>query len=56
MKNMVVLQKLDDGSIYCQQLNEKGIEYIKNGQECDCWEEGGTITLDELPKILSREV
>ena len=56
MKNMIVLQKLDDGSIYCQQLSTKGKEYIKVYKDQGMWEDGGTITLDEIEEILDREI
>lgn len=57
MNNMVILQKDDDGNIYCRQLNEKGITYAKSDNEDDgMWEEGGTITLEELDEILNCEV
>ncbi len=56
MKNMIVLQKLDDGSIYCQQITEKGKEFIKVYEDQGMWEEGGTIVLDELYEILDREI
>ena len=56
MNNIVVLQKTEDGQIYCQELSEKGMEFY-NGNEAvdDYWDEGGTILLDELDKILSKQ-
>ena len=58
MKNVVILQKLEDGDIYCQQINKKGIEYMTDHKEEEevYWEEGGTILLDELDEILDREI
>jgi len=57
MKNMVILQKNEDGNIYCQQITEKGIEYVNSDVEDEgYWEEGGTILPDELEEILNREV
>lgn len=56
MKNMVVLQKLDDGTIYCQQISPKGKEYLKVYEDQGMWEEGGTILLDELEEILDKEI
>jgi hypothetical protein len=57
MQNMVVLYKLDDGTIYCKQLTEKGLEYMNEDtiEDLGYWEEGGTITLDELEEILDKE-
>jgi hypothetical protein len=56
MKNMIVLQKLDDGSIWCQQITVKGKEFIKVYKDQGMWEEGGTIVLDEIDEILNREI
>jgi hypothetical protein len=57
MRNMVVLQKNDDGSVHCRQLSEEGIVHAKSTESTDdMWEEGGTILLDELEEILDREV
>lgn len=56
MKNIVVLQKDDDGNIHCKQISEKGREYIKVYEDQGMWEEGGTILLDELDEILDREI
>ena len=59
MKNVVVLQKVD-GDIYCQQVTKAGLEYMEqmaqDGLDNGYWEEGGTITLDELEEILDKEV
>jgi len=56
MKNMVILQK-EDGAIYCQQITEKGKKFLENNEKDDgYWEEGGTITLDELEEILDKEI
>jgi hypothetical protein len=57
MQNIVVLYKLDDGTICCKQLTEKGLEYVNDGtlEDLGYWEEGGTITLDELEEILNKE-
>ena len=56
MKNVIVLQKLDDGSIYCQQITEKGKEYMKVYEDQGMWAEGGTILLEEINEILDREI
>ena len=59
MKNMVVLQKNEDGKIYCKQISEKGKEFhLTPIEESDegYWEKGGTILLDELEEILNKEV
>ena len=43
MKTYALLQKQDDGKIYCQVLSKKGKEYIyEDGDEEGHWEEGGT--------------
>jgi hypothetical protein len=57
MKNIVVLQKNEDGYIECQQITEKGKKYMLDGKEDEGhWEEGGTILLDELEEILDRDI
>lgn len=58
MKNIVLLYKTDDGNIYCQQVSEFGKKYILENQDEEqvYWEEGGTITLDELEEILDKEI
>lgn len=58
MKNIVILQKDEDGNIYCQEVSEKGIEYMeKNPEESlEYWKEGGTILLEELNEILDKEI
>ena len=56
MNNIVVLQKTEDGQIHCRELSEKGIEFHKDEMEDEgYWNEGGTILLDELDKILSKQ-
>lgn len=57
MKNVVILQKDDNGKIYCQQITKKGIEYMKETDvDNGYWEDGGTILLDELEEILDKEI
>ncbi len=57
MKNVVVLRKEDDGTIFCKSITQKGIEYINDDNEDHgMWEEGGTILLDELDEILDKEI
>ena len=57
MKNVVCLQKQEDGSIHCSQITMKGKEQVEHGTVDDgYWEEGGTITLDELEEILDKEI
>jgi hypothetical protein len=60
MNNMVVLYKTEDGDLYCQQLSEEGIRYMKEDSETDedngYWDDGGTIVLEELEEILDRQV
>jgi len=54
---MVVLQKDENGKIYCTQISEKGVLYYNDGNNDEgYWEEGGTILLEELEEILDREV
>ena len=56
MNNMVVLQKTEDGQIYCRELSEKGVEFHNSDEEEEgYWDEGGTILMDELDKILSKQ-
>lgn len=55
MNRIVMLQKLEDGTIYCRRVES---EYNTNISECGespYWEEGGTIVLDELEEILDHE-
>jgi hypothetical protein len=48
---------LEDGSIHCSQITEKGKEWVETGTVDDgYWEEGGTITLDEIEEILNKEI
>jgi len=58
MKNMVILQKDDDGNIVCAQISEGGKAFVEEGEEGDeqYWEAGGTILLDELNEILDKEI
>jgi hypothetical protein len=58
MKNIVVLQKDEDGDIICQQVTKKGIKWMKKheGEEDKCWEDGGSILLDELDDILNIDI
>ena len=57
MNNMIVLQKNEDGNIYCQQITQKGKKYVEGTEKDEeYWEEGGTILLDEIEEILNRKV
>ena len=58
MRNMVILQKDEDGNIICSQLSEEGKEFVEDGEEgeVDFWCPGGTILLEELEEILDREI
>lgn len=57
MKNIITLQKDKDGKIYCSQVTEAGKEYAKLQKEnSEYWENGGTITLDEIEEILDKDI
>ena len=57
MKNVVLLYKKDDGSLYCQEVTQVGIDYMTEpGDDHGMWDEGGTIVLDELEEILDKEI
>ena len=57
MKNIVMLYKDEDDNIYCQQITQKGKEYVEADEpDHGMWEDGGTITIDELEEILDREI
>jgi len=57
MRNMVILQKTENGNIYCKQITEAGKkEHFSKTYDPGFWEDGGTIVLDELEEILDREV
>lgn len=57
MKNIILLYKDEDGNLYCQQITEKGKEYVEADlEDHGMWEEGGTITIDELDEILDRDI
>ncbi len=57
MKNIITLQKDGDGNIYCSQVTEAGKEYAKLQKESSgYWENGGTITLDEIEEILDKDI
>lgn len=57
MKNVVALQKTEDGHIYCKEITDVGLRYLEDteGKPDIYWEEGGTILLDELEEILDKE-
>ena len=57
MKNIITLQKDEDGIIYCQQITESGIEFVNNDEDDrGHWDEGGTIELNEIDEILNKEI
>lgn len=61
MKNVVILQKDEDGRIHCSQITKEGVEYAMNPdivaeKNVQYWEEGGFIELDELEEILDKEI
>jgi uncharacterized protein YaaQ len=58
MKNVIALQKDEDGNIICRQLTQKGKEYAEEIGITDegYWEDGGTILLEEIDEILDREI
>jgi len=57
MNNIVMLYKNEDGNLYCQQITQKGKEYVEADlEDHGMWEEGGTITMDDLEEILDREI
>jgi hypothetical protein len=57
MKNIVTLQKDEDGNIYCKQLSKTGKKYVQDTTEDPgFWDEGGTILLEELEEILDKEI
>lgn len=58
MKNIVLLQKDEDGHIECQQITPAGIKYMEDNAEIEdeYWDEGGTILLEELEEILDKEI
>lgn len=60
MKNIIVLQKNEDGDIYCQEITKKGVDFVNGDYDGlwieDCWDEGGTILLSELEEILDKEI
>ena len=50
-----MLQKLDDGTIYCRRVLP---EFNANISDCGYspyWEEGGTIVMEELEEILNQD-
>lgn len=57
MKNIVMLYKDEDDHIYCQQITQKGKEYVEaDNDDHEMWEDGGTITIDDLEEILDRDI
>lgn len=59
MNNMILLQKNEDGKIYCKAITQKGKEYhldITAEHDSGMWEKGGTILLEELEEILNKEI
>lgn len=57
MQNVVILQKDEDGALYCRQITEEGLKFMGDQEEEDYtyWEPGGTILLEELMEILDKE-
>jgi len=56
MKNMVALQKTENGDIYCYQLGDKGVDHLLKGIDEGYWQAAGIISLEELEEILDREI
>lgn len=56
MKNIVILQKDEDGSIWCSQISDKGVKYIDQDIDEGYWDELGTIVFDELEEILDKDI
>lgn len=64
MKNIVMLQKDEDGNIYCREISACGLRYIdaylnyniEDKDDNGYWKEGGTILLKELEEILNKEI
>ena len=52
-----MLYKDEDDNIYCQQITQKGKEYVEaDNDDHGMWEDGGTITMDDLEEILDRDI
>jgi len=57
MKNIVMLQKDENGDIYCQEISKKGLKYMEDVEDdLSFWSEGGVILLKELEEILDKEI
>ena len=58
MKNMICLQKNDEGQIECWELSQKGVDHVSSEEgekDREMWNDGGTVTLDEIDEILDKE-
>ncbi len=60
MKNMILLQKTEDGELYCREISQKGIEYYLDLKDDDqdeaYWELGQRVWISEIEKILDKDV
>lgn len=57
MKNIIVLQKQEDGTLYCSQITKTGIESMKEeGENPGFWDDGGSITFEEIEEILNKDI
>jgi len=61
MKNIIVLQKQANGTIYCAEISEEGVKHMEEALEEGCedplyWKEGGTITIEEIEEILDKNL
>lgn len=53
MKAIIMLQRLEDGTIYCRRVRPKYNVNISNCGEAPYWEDGGTVTLEEIDELLN---
>lgn len=57
MKNIILIQLDDDGTIQCQEITPEGKQYMLDTEEDNnYWTEPKSIYLDEIEDLLQKEV
>lgn len=56
MKAIIMLQKLEDGTIYCRRVAPEYNVNISDCGESPYWEDGGTVVLEEIEELLDKEI
>jgi len=62
MKNIIILQKEEDGNVSYRQVTELAIDYVKENNFIDpshlpeYWEKWVTIPFEDLGEVLDKEI